>query len=135
MIERTCALIKPDAVRNHTIGGIISMIEDNGFTILRLQQLDLTRAKAESFYEIHKSRPFFNELVTFMSSGPIVAMALEKNNAVNDWRQLMGETNPEKAAEGTIRKIYGTNTGENATHGSDSAENAKKELTFFFPDL
>jgi nucleoside-diphosphate kinase len=135
MIERTCALIKPDAVRNHTIGGIISMIEKDGFTILRLKQTTLTRAQAESFYQIHKNRSFFNELVTFMSSGPIVAMALEKENAVSDWRKLMGETNPEKAAEGTIRKIYGTNTGENATHGSDSIENAKQELSFFFQDL
>jgi len=125
-------MIKPDAVRlNHT-GAILAQIIAGGFRIVAMKYTKLSAEKAGEFYAIHKERPFYGELVAFMSSGPIVAAILEKDNAVEDFRTLIGSTDPAKAAEGTVRKLYGTNVGENAVHGSDSDENAKIEGDFFF---
>ncbi len=133
--EYTCALIKPDAVKAKYTGEIIKLIELNGFTIVRMKKIRLTKKQAQKFYQVHKGRPFYNYLVNYMTSGPIVAMALEKINAIVDWRQLMGATNPEKASVGTLRKMFGTSTQANATHGSDSAQSAEQELFLLFPDL
>lgn len=135
MVERTFAIIKPDAVAAKNAGKIIDMIEQNGFDVIRLEKRAFSKQDAEQFYAIHKERPFFGELVSFMTSGPVVIMVLEKENAVKAWRDLMGDTNPAKAAEGTIRKKFGTNIGENATHGSDSADNAKIEIKQFYPQV
>lgn len=135
MTEKTFAMIKPDAVSAKNSGKIIDLIERNGFRILRLQKVQLTKPVAQTFYGVHKERPFFPELVDFVTSGPVIIMALEKDNAVADWRNLMGATNPAQATEGTIRKLYGTNIGANASHGSDAPETAKEELKLFFPDL
>lgn len=135
MKERTLAIIKPDAVRSGFTGKIIDIIENKGFTVARMNKLHLSKKQAEEFYAVHKERPFFGELVEFMTSGPVVVMALEKENAVPAWRDLMGATDPLKAEAGTIRKQFGTNVGENATHGSDSLKNAQAEVAFFFPDL
>lgn len=134
-MERTLALIKPDAVEDQFTGAIIACIEDAGFDIIGLKKLELTKEQAEKFYAVHKDRSFFGELVNFMSSGPIVAMVLEKENAIADWREFMGATDPEEAEEGTIRNEFGRNKGENATHGSDSIETAANEIAFFFPEL
>ncbi|HZW61812.1 MAG TPA: nucleoside-diphosphate kinase [Candidatus Babeliales bacterium] len=134
-MEMTFAMIKPDAVKAKNSGKIIDMIEHHGFNIVRMEKVVINADKAKTFYGVHKERPFFGELVEFVTSGPVVIMALEKNNAVKDWRELMGATDPAKAAEGTIRKKFGTNIGNNAIHGSDSPENAKIELGLFFPDL
>lgn len=135
MIERTLAIIKPDAVSKKLTGKIIDMIEQNGFTILRMQKLRMGTDHAKTFYAVHKDRPFFGELVDFMSSGPVVVLALEKENGVKAWRDLMGATNPAEAASGTIRKLYAESISKNVVHGSDSAENAVQELRFFFHDL
>lgn len=135
MIERTFAMIKPDAVQAHNIGNIINMIERNGFSILDIRMEHINKAKAEQFYAIHKERPFFGELVSFVTSGPVVLLALEKDNAVKAWRDLMGATDPKKADEGTVRKLYGASIGSNAAHGSDATETASFELGLFFPDL
>ncbi|HBR70453.1 TPA: nucleoside-diphosphate kinase [Candidatus Dependentiae bacterium] len=132
MIEQTLGLIKPDAVAAGKTGDIIKMIEENGFIIDRLEKGILKKEHAENFYEIHKEKPFFGELVEFITSGPLIVLALRKDNAVEEWRKLMGATDPQKAADGSIRKKYGTNIGKNAVHGSDSLENAKKELMLFF---
>lgn len=125
-------MIKPDAVRANNIGPILAMINEAGFRIQAMKYTQLSRPQAEAFYAVHKERPFFGELVDFMTSGPIVAAVLEKDNAVEDFRTLIGATNPEEAAEGTIRKKYATNVGENAVHGSDSDENAAIEASFHF---
>ena len=125
-------MIKPDAVRNNYIGGILQMINDAGFRIVAMKYTKLSKEKAGEFYAVHKERPFYGELVDFMSSGPIVAAILEKENAVEDFRTLIGATNPANAAEGTIRKKYATSLGENAVHGSDSDENAIIESDFHF---
>lgn len=135
MSEKTLAIIKPDAVESGYSGEIISLIELNGFSIVRMEKMTLTRKLAEEFYAVHRERPFFGELVEYMFSGPIIVMALQKENAVQQWRDLMGATDPLKASVGTIRKMFGTSIGSNATHGSDSLENARTEITFFFPDL
>lgn len=135
MIERTFAMIKPDAVKAKQIGKIVDMIEQHGFTIVHMQKTQLSKKQAETFYAVHKERPFFKELVDFIVSGPVIIMALEKNNAIVDWRNLMGATDPIKAAPGTVRKLYGTSIGTNVVHGSDSPDNAKLELDLFFPDL
>lgn len=135
MIERTLAIIKPDAVAAKNTGKIIDMIEANGFNILRIQKLKMAQDHGKAFYAVHKERPFFGELVDFISSGPVVVLALEKENAVQAWRDLMGATNPKDAAEGTVRKLYAESIGKNAAHGSDSVENAAQELRFFFHDL
>jgi nucleoside-diphosphate kinase len=135
MNNRTFTMIKPDAFSKGHSGAIIDQIIQSGFRILALKMTKLPTEKAGEFYAIHKSRPFFQELVDFMSSGPIVAAILEKDNAVADFRTLIGATDPAKAAEGTIRKLYAASVGENAIHGSDSDENAKIESDFFFSGL
>jgi len=134
MNNRTFAIIKPDAVRNGDTGKIYDRILKVGFTILSTKLLRMTNAQAEGFYDVHRDRPFFNELTTFMSSGACMVLALEKENAVNEWRKTIGSTNPEDAELGTIRKDFATNVQENAVHGSDSNENAEKEIGFFFSD-
>lgn len=131
----TYTMIKPNAVKNGHIGGIIAMIEAAGFRIVAIKKMKLTAEQAGKFYEVHKERPFYGELCEFMSSGPIVPMVLEKENAVEDYRALIGATDPNEAAEGTIRKKYATNKAENAVHGSDSDENALIESAFFFSNL
>lgn len=130
--NRTFTMIKPDAVENGHTGAILEKINAAGFRIVALKKTQLTLNDAQSFYSIHKERPFFDELVTFMTRGPIVAAILEKENAVDDFRALIGATNPAEAAEGTIRKLYATSMGENAVHGSDSDENAAIEGAFHF---
>lgn len=131
-MEMTFAMIKPDAVKAHKVGKIISMIEDNGFEIIRMEKGNMNKEHAEAFYAVHKDKPFFGELVDFVTSGPIVVMALAKDNAIKAWRDLMGATDPAQAAEGTIRKLYGTDISHNAVHGSDSPETARQELALFF---
>ena len=128
----TFTMIKPEAVEANNIGGIIRMIEDDGFRIVALKKVQLSKQRAGEFYAVHKERPFYQELVDYMSGGPIIAAVLEKDNAVADFRELIGATNPEDAAEGTIRKIYATSLAENAIHGSDSDDNAKIEANFHF---
>jgi nucleoside-diphosphate kinase len=135
MSNRTFTMIKPDAVRAGNIGNILQMINNAGFRIVAMKYTQLTTDQAGTFYEIHKERPFYGELTEFMSSGPIVAAILEKSNAVEDFRTLIGATNPANAAEGTIRKKYAASIGENAVHGSDSDDNAKIEGDFFFNGL
>ena len=132
MNNRTFAIIKPDAVRNGNTGKIYDRILKADFKILCAKLLRLTIAQAEAFYDVHKERPFFNELTEFMSSGACMVLALEKDDAVNQWRKTIGATNPDDADLGTIRKDFATNVQENAVHGSDSNENAEKEIGFFF---
>ena len=132
MSNRTFTMIKPDAVENGYIGAILKKINSAGFKIIAMKLTKLSKEKAEKFYEVHNERPFFGELVSFMSRGPIVAAILEKDNAVNEFRKLIGSTNPAEAAEGTIRSLYATSMGENAVHGSDSDENAEIEGSFHF---
>jgi len=134
MTNRTFAIIKPDAVKNNTTGLIFNHILKAGFNVLSAKLIKMTLAQAEDFYAIHAERPFFGELTEFMSSGQCMVLALEKDSAVPAWRETIGATNPEEATEGTIRSLYATNIGENAVHGSDSDENAQKEIAFFFPD-
>lgn len=130
--NRTFTMIKPDAVRNGHIGAILAQINEAGFKIVAMKYTQLSAQKAGEFYAVHAARPFYGELVEFMSSGPIVAAILEKDNAVADFRTLIGATNPEEAAPGTIRAKYATSIGENAVHGSDSDENAAIEGAFHF---
>lgn len=132
--ERTFAIIKPDAVSKKHVGNIIDMIERNGFAIIRMQQVHLNQDQARSFYAIHQGKPFFDELVNFISAGPSVVMVLEKENAIKAWRDLMGATDPLKALEGTVRRLYGSSIGSNAVHGSDSAASATSEIGQFFPE-
>lgn len=130
--NRTFTMIKPDAVENGHTGAILEKINAAGFRIVALKKTQMTRSDAEAFYAIHSERPFFGELIAFMTRGPIIAAILEKDNAVEDFRTLIGATNPAEAAEGTIRKLYATSVGENAVHGSDSDENAFIEGSFHF---
>jgi nucleoside-diphosphate kinase len=130
--NRTFTMIKPDAVKAGNIGNVLAMINNAGFRIVAMKYTKLSKEKAGEFYGVHRERPFFGELVDFMTSGPIVAAILEKENAVEDYRTLIGATNPEEAAEGTIRALYATNIGENAVHGADSDENALIEGNFHF---
>lgn len=131
-MERTFAIIKPDAVAAGNAGKILALIEEKGFKVVGIRMQHLSRKEAEGFYAVHKERPFFGELVEFMTEGPVVLLALEADNAVAKWREVMGATDPAKATEGTIRKLFGTNVGRNASHGSDSNENAAIELGWFF---
>jgi len=131
-VERTLCIVKPDAVEKRKAGAVLAKIEEGGFRILALRMTHLTRAAAEGFYEVHRQRPFFGELVQFMTRSPVIVAVLERDNAVAGWRDLMGATDPAKAADGTIRKLFGSNVGENATHGSDSLDNAKREIAYFF---
>ena len=135
MTNRTFTMIKPDATSKGNTGAILQMINDAGFRIVAMKMTYLSAQKAGEFYAVHKERPFYGELVEFMSSGPITAAILEKENAVEDFRKLIGATNPAEAAEGTIRKKYAASIGENAVHGSDSDENARIEGDFFFSKL
>ncbi|MBZ9631346.1 nucleoside-diphosphate kinase [Salegentibacter sp. LM13S] len=130
--KRTFTMIKPDAVEAGNVGAILEQITASGFRIVALKMTQMATADAEEFYAVHKERPFFGELVEFMTRGPIVSAVLEKDNAVEDFRALIGATNPEDAAEGTIRKKYAKSVGENAVHGSDSDENAQIEAAFHF---
>ncbi len=134
-MERTLVLAKPDAVRKNVVGKIISRLEDENFKLVALKKLKLTKEQAGQFYIVHKDRPFYDELCEFMSSGPIVAMVWEGENVISRVREIMGATDPAKAEEGTLRKLYGTNVGENAVHGSDSPESASYEIPFFFSGL
>ena len=131
----TFAIIKPDAIRNNYTGKIYDHILQAKFEILSSKLIKMTKSQAEGFYIIHRDKPFFEELTTFMSSGKCMVLALKKNDAVKEWRDTIGATNPDDADEGTIRKLYATSLGENAVHGSDSDENAIKEISFFFTDM
>lgn len=132
MSNRTLAILKPDCVRKQLIGNVISHIQNAGFRVLGLKMVRLTEDSAKGFYEVHKERPFFNDLIKYMTSGPCVPVVLEKENAVEEFRRLIGATDPAKADEGTIRKLYADNIQENIVHGSDSDENAMKEISHFF---
>lgn len=134
-MNKTFAMLKPDAIQDKLTGDILKLIELNGFEILRMNKVKLTLAQAEEFYGIHQGKVFFEELVQYITSGPVVLLALSKENAVVEWRTLMGATNPANASIGTIRRMYAESIGRNVVHGSDSEENAKKELGFFFKDL
>ena len=131
-MERTFAIIKPDAVERRLVGKILARIEDAGFTVRGMRMHHLTKAEAEGFYAVHRERPFFGGLTTFMSSGPVVLLALEAPDAIKKWRNLMGATDPAKADAGTLRKDFGSNIERNATHGSDAPETAAFELGYFF---
>ena len=134
MTERTFSIIKPDATERNLTGKINAVIEEAGLRIVAQRRIRMSRAHAETFYEIHKERPFYGELVDFMISGPVVVQVLEGDNAVQRYRDVMGATNPANAAEGTIRKLFAKNVGENSVHGSDSQENAKIEIAQFFTE-
>src|ERR1700742_4201059 len=131
-IQRTFSIVKPDAVAKNATGDILRMIQEKGFRIVGLRMVTISKQQAEGFYAVHASRPFFDSLTTFMSSGPIVVMALEKENAIADLRKLMGATNPANAEEGTIRKKWAANIENNAIHGSDADDTARFELSYFF---
>ncbi|HEY7209840.1 MAG TPA: nucleoside-diphosphate kinase [Bryobacteraceae bacterium] len=131
-LERTFGIIKPDAVKNGHAGKILALIEENGFRVVALKTRRISKQEAEAFYEVHKARPFFSGLVTFMTEGPTVVMALEREGAIAKWREVMGATDPAKAAEGTIRKKFAENIERNSVHGSDSPETAAVEIPFFF---
>ncbi|MCU0454489.1 MAG: nucleoside-diphosphate kinase [Bacteroidetes bacterium] len=131
-MERTLAILKPDCVRKNLQGEVIARIQKAGFKVLGMKQLRLSKEQAGAFYAVHKGRPFYDGLVEFMTSGPCMPIGLEKENAVADFRTLIGATDPKDAAEGTIRKLYADNKGENIVHGSDSAENGRIEVSFFF---
>ncbi len=134
-IERTLSIIKPDAVAKNVIGKIYSRFETNGLKVVAARMAHLSRQEAEGFYAVHKARPFFSSLVTFMASGPVVLMVLEGEGAVAKNRDIMGATDPKKADEGTIRKDFATDIEKNTVHGSDSPENARTEVSYFFPEI
>lgn len=133
-MERTLAILKPDCVRKNVTGDVLARIQKAGFTVRALRMVQLSRDEAEGFYAVHKERPFFGELVDFMTSGPCVPMVLEKENAVADFRTLIGATDPAEAAEGTIRRDFADNKGQNIVHGSDSIENGRGEANYFFAE-
>ena len=132
--ERTLSIIKPDATKRNLTGKVNAVIEDAGLRIVAQRRIQMSQAQAEKFYEVHKERPFFGELVEFMTSAPVVVQVLEGENAVAKYREVMGATNPEQAADGTIRKLFALSVGENSVHGSDSQDNAKIEIAQFFTD-
>jgi nucleoside-diphosphate kinase len=134
MAERTFSIIKPDATERNLTGKVNAVIEDAGLRIVAQKRIRMSRAQAERFYEVHKERPFYGELVDFMTSGPVVVQVLEGEGAVAKYREVMGATNPAQAADGTIRKLYAKSVGENSVHGSDSQDNAKLEIAQFFTD-
>lgn len=134
-MNKTFAMIKPDAIESKRMGDILNSIELNGFEIIRMEKIRLSIVEAEAFYGVHKGKVFFEELIQYITSGPVVILALQKTDAVNEWRTLIGATNPANAAVGTIRKMYAESIGRNAVHGSDSAENANIELALFFKNL
>jgi len=131
MLEKTLAIIKPDLVTAGRTGSVVELIELNKFNISKISKLQLSQKQAQEFYAIHKDKPFFGELVEYMTSGPVVVMVLEKENAVQEWRDLIGATNPAKAAIGTLRKMFGQSMGINGFHGSDAQDTAKQEIKFF----
>jgi nucleoside-diphosphate kinase len=133
-VERTLAIIKPDAVERRIAGEILSVIEQNGFRVRGLRMERLSTAKAEGFYAVHRGKPFFEGLVAFMTSGPVIVMALEGEDAIRRWREVMGATNPANAAEGTIRKRFGSSIERNCSHGSDAPETARAEVGYFFKE-
>ena len=133
-IERTLSIIKPDAVERNLENGIREMFKNNGFKILKEKKIQIDKSEAEKFYKVHETKPFYNDLCAYLASGPIIVMVLEKDNAVLGNRELMGATNPKNADDGTIRKKYGISIDKNSVHGSDSVENAKIEINFFFKD-
>ena len=133
-VERTLAILKPDCVRKNLQGEVIARIQKAGVRVLGMKQLRLTKESAGAFYAVHKGRPFYDGLVEFMTSGPCMPIALERENAVAEYRKLIGATDPKEAAEGTIRKLYADSKGENIVHGSDSPENGRIEVAFFFPE-
>ena len=133
-MEKTFSIIKPDATKRNITGKINALIEDSGLRIVAQKRIKLEKSQAEDFYKIHKDKPFFNDLVDYMTSEPVVIQVLESENAVNKYREIMGATNPKEAKEGTIRKKYGVSIDKNSVHGSDSPENAKIEIEFFFKD-
>jgi len=133
--QRTLCIIKPDSVEQRKSGEILQRVLDEGFRVLGLRQQRLSQAQAEGFYAVHRERPFFGELVQFMTRGPVIVVALERENAVQHWRQVIGATDPAKAADGTIRNKYGRNVAENAVHGSDSEENGRLECAYFFAGM
>jgi nucleoside-diphosphate kinase len=132
-MERTLAIVKPDAVRRGLTGDILKRIEASGLTVVAMRKIQLSRADAEKFYDVHKARPFFSGLCDYMTSGPVVLAVLQGDKAISRWRQLMGATDPKKADAGTIRKDFGIDVEQNATHGSDAPETAAQEIGFFFP--
>jgi nucleoside-diphosphate kinase len=132
--QRTLCIIKPDAVKKNVAGSILQMILDSGFKVKGMKLVQLSEAQAGKFYEVHKERPFYKDLVSFMTSGPVIPIALEKEEGILAWRTLIGATDPAEAEEGTIRKKFAASKGENAVHGSDSEENGKLEIAFFFPE-
>ena len=132
MIERTLAIVKPDGVKNAVAGRVIARIEEEGFRIVAMRMQRLSRADAEGFYAVHRERPFFPDLVAFMTSGPVVLLCLERENAIAHWRETMGATDPEKAKDGTIRRLHATNIEQNTVHGSDAPATAAFELGWFF---
>lgn len=134
-MEKTFAIIKPDAVERKITGKIIQKIEENGFNIVAMKKLWLTKKEAEGFYAVHKGKPFFDSLTNYMSSGPCIAMVLEKEQAIAHWRKLMGATNPANAEEGTIRKEFAVDLEKNSVHGSDAPETAEYEIKYFFSNL
>lgn len=134
-MERTLCIIKPDGVESKVVGKVIDRIEQEGFTILGMKRARLSKAVAEDFYAVHSERPFFGELCDFMSSGPVVLIALERDDAINHWRTVIGATDPAEAAEGTIRKLYARSKGENTVHGSDSVENGILEISKYFSEM
>jgi nucleoside-diphosphate kinase len=133
-VERTFSILKPDATARNLTGAINAMIEKAGLRIVAQRRIKMSRADAEKFYEVHKERPFYGELVEFMTSGPVVVQVLEGDNAIAKYREVMGATDPAKAADGTIRKVHAKSVGENSVHGSDAADTAKKEIGQFFKD-
>ena len=134
-LQKTFSIIKPDAVATGKAGKILSLLEDNGFRVVGLRMVKLSLAQAEGFYEVHKERPFFKSLVTFMIEGPVIVMALEREDAVKKLREVMGATNPANAADGTVRKLYAESIERNAIHGSDAPETAAQELAYFFTGI
>jgi len=133
-MERTFIILKPDALQNKHVGHILTKIEENGFRIVGLKLLNMSKYDAQKFYEVHKERPFYEDLCNYMSSGPVIVGVLEAENAVQKWRDLIGATDPKDAKEGTIRKLYAKSKEANAVHGSDSVENALKEIHYFFSE-
>lgn len=133
-IERTLAILKPDCVRKELIGEVIRRIQDAGFALRAMKMITMSKAEAEGFYAVHEDKPFFDDLTDFMSSGPCVPIVLEKENAISDFRALIGATDPEEAEEGTIRSDFADSIEQNIVHGSDSPENGKKEAAYFFPE-
>ena len=133
-MERTLSIVKPDGVKKNVIGEVIRRFETNGIKIAAMKMIHMTKAQAEGFYAVHKERPFYDDLTSFMCSGPVVVLCLERENAIAKWREVMGATNPKEAAAGTIRADFAESIDENAVHGSDGPDTAKEEIAFFFSD-